>query len=262
MLVTNQNIIEKIMSISESDIKSLVSNTSYSPLSIPKLEEYLLACCKGEVVYIFDAIRTLIKLYQLFPVPVTTPGNDDPSAAGSNNASAAKAIRYTNVGYACLLAMYEYPNSTDLLALSYMIPQMITLKEPCCTVYKCAEQLKSCHFDEFWKLYHNSLLNSTDPIVRNVANRSIRRIQESILMVLALSYKVAPLHTVQKACGIDVMMDCHDVIYQPKSDSVIESASDQTVIFKPSNDNTKRQRVYQEGVSFGTISTLLNKIAQ
>jgi hypothetical protein len=247
------------MTISESDIRSLVSNTSYSPLSIPKLEEYLLACCKGEVNYIFDAIRTLIKLYQLFPVPSSPSDNN--SSISNPNAVAAKAIRYTNIGYACLLAMCEYPNTTDLLALSYMIPQIITLKEPCCTVYKCADQLKSCHFDEFWKLYQNSLLNSTDPIARNVANRLIRRMQESILVVLALSYKVAPLRIVQKAIGADVV-EYHDVIHKPSKDSVVESVQDQNVIFKASLDNTKRQRVYQEGVSFGTVSTLLQKIAQ
>lgn len=251
------------MTVSESDIRSLVSNTSYSPLSISKLEEYLLACCNGEVIYMFDAIRTLVKLYQLFPIP-TSP-NDEGVAASGNAATTAKTIRYTNIGYACLLALYEYPNSTDLLALSYMIPQMITsLKEPCCNVYKCIDQLKLCQYNEFWKIYNNTLLNSMDPIVKKVSTRNIHRIQESIIYVIALTYKSASLTMVKKACGIDVIGASynHDIINKPSKDSVIESVNQEVVTFKSSSDNTKRQRVYQEGVSFNTISTLLQKITQ
>jgi hypothetical protein len=46
-----------------------------------------------------------------------------------------------------------------------------------------------------------------------------------------------------------------------KSPAIV-SASDSSVVFVGTPDNTKRQRVYQEGVSFNAVSSLLNKMAQ
>lgn len=230
------------MAPSESDIRSLITNTSYTASSISPLEEYLKLCCEGNIVYIFDAIRTLVKLYQLFPM---------------NDVEATKNIRNVNIGYACMLALLEYPNSTDLLALSYLIPQTVTLKEPCSSIFKCSEHLKSCHFSEFWKVYTSSLVTCSDPIIQQLATKSIGLMQQSILTVLALSYKIAPTPVVMAACNVPSNLEAIT-----KSSTVVDSITSDSVVFKATPDNTKRQRVYQEGVSFTTISSLLQKMAQ
>jgi hypothetical protein len=47
---------------------------------------------------------------------------------------------------------------------------------------------------------------------------------------------------------------------QSLSSPVVESVTETTVVFLPTVDNTKRQRVYQEGVSFSTVSALIQKM--
>jgi hypothetical protein len=141
--------------------------------------------------------------------------------------------------------------------LLYMIPQTLTLKEPCSHIFKCADQLKACNFAEFWKIYNNSVITISDPVIQTLATQSVSRLQASIMGVLALSYKKAPVDVVKTACNIDSV----EVAVVSNSDFV-ESVTADSVFFKASADNTKRQRVYQEGVSFATISSLLSKIAQ
>jgi len=224
---------------SESDVRSILT-ASYSPSSVPKLEEYLMAACRGDAPYIFDAVRTLVKLYQLFP-----------------STSSPK-----NIGYACLLTLLQgYCNdssSTDLLALSYLIPVSsgVAKEEPCFTIFKCSEHLIACHFAEFWKVYA-SLQNSSDTVVQEMAAKFIPNIQAAILAVLALSYKEAPAAIVLTALNVDKVTAVNSL-----KSPVVASISQDTVVFVATADNTKRQRVYQEGVGFSAVSSLLNKIAQ
>lgn len=200
---------------------------------VQPLEEYLAAQASGEAPYMFDAIRTLVKLYQLFP----------------EHSKEELTVR------AYMLAMLEYP-STDNLALSYMIPQPILSKDICASIQTCLSHLSACQFSDFWKSYE-SLESSSDSVIAAVAKRSVQRLQASILHVLALTYKEAPTSVVSKALrGISAAE-----IAALKS-PVVKSASAEGVVFEPSADNTKREKVYQEGVSFATIGSLLSKISQ
>lgn len=222
-----------IMAPSESDIRKLLTSTSYSPTLVQPLEEYLDAQFHGKAPYYFDAVRTLMKLYQLFPEYSTEE---------------VQARAY-------LLALLEYPK-TDLLALSYMIPQAVLNKEPCATMQKCAQHLNSCHFDKFWEVYGNW---TNEAAFQVPLPRAESRLQQAILQVLSLSYKEAPISVVQKALNLS------DSASIPASD-VVEKVEERDgrnlVLFVATPDNTKRQRVYQEGISFHTISNLLQKIAQ
>ena len=219
---------------SENDIRTLLSSQSYSTSMVQPLEEYLAAQAAGDAPYMFDAVRTLVKLYQLFP-------------EHSNEEWTVRAY---------MLAMLEYPGSTDNLALSYMIPQPILSKDVCASIQTCLSHLSACQFADFWKNYE-SLESSSDSVICSVAKRSVQRLQASILQVLALTYKEAPTSVVSKALrGISA-----DDIAALKS-PVVKSASADSVVFEASADNTKREKVYQEGVSFSTIGSLLSKISQ
>lgn len=221
------------MAPSQEDIRTLVSSQSYSVSMVQPLEEYLAAQASGEAPYMFDAVRTLVKLYQLFP----EQSKEDVTVQ------------------AYMLAMLEYP-STDTLALAYMIPQPILSKGDCASIQTCLSQLSACQFSDFWKSYE-SLESSTDLVIANVAKRSVQRLQMSILQVLALTYKEAPSSVVSKTLrGIKA-----DEIASLNSPCVKSSSAD-GVVFEASADNTKREKVFQESVNFATIGSLLSKISQ
>jgi translation initiation factor 3 subunit K len=221
------------MAPTESEIRSLLAAQSYSANSLPQLEAYLAAVASGQAPYIFDANRTLVKLYQFYP----------------------KKSNEKNIAHACMLALLNYP-ATDLLALSYLIPLATFTAEPFATIGKCSEQLDSCEFTEFWKTFA-LLQKSPDAAIQSLAASAVGKLQGSILSTLALSYKQAPALVVLTALNATAVND----ISQLKN-SVVESVSQDTVVFVASADNTKRKRVYQEGVNFTAISSLMAKMGQ
>jgi hypothetical protein len=214
------------------EIKTLVASGPKST-SLPQLEAYLDAQTSGSVPYEADAVRYLVKTYQLFP--------------GTMNES--------KVAYACMLALLEGYPSTDILALSYMIPIAVQKTEPCATVLECASQLEACQFVAFWKTYEK-LKSSEDPVIAVFAKNSIVKLQGAILDVLALSYKDAPTQVVLSALNAS-----SPALVTALEHSSVEYVNDSTVSFQATVDNTKRQRVYQEGVTYAAITSLMNQIA-
>ena len=51
----------------ESEVRAALLQGSYRPGMIAPLEDYLAAAVAGAAPYVSDAVRTLVKLYQLFP---------------------------------------------------------------------------------------------------------------------------------------------------------------------------------------------------
>lgn len=211
---------------------------SYSPAAVPKLEAYLESACRGDAPYNFDAVRTLVKLYQLFP------------AAAAANAK-------KNIGYACLLALLYGENQDDLLALQYMIPTATQKEEPCASVNRCASLFRACLFADFWQTFNSTLVNNSDAVVQQVCQAAVPAVRQSILAVVALTYKEAPMAVVLAALGTDA-----SVSSEISSSPVVASVTADTVTFVATPDNSKRQRVFQEGVSFQTVSSLLHKMTQ
>ena len=213
---------------SESEIRSLLASARrYSPSSAPQLESYVKAMSSNDAPYLFDAIRILIKLYQQHP----SIAKSDVMAAGF------------------MLALTQYP-STDLLALSYLIPPAVLAAEPCASIQAAADQLQACQFATFWETCQNT------PALQTLLSAGARRrLQTAILSVLACTYKEAPTALVLQALQASSTKDL-------EGEAAVESANDTSVVFVSTADNTKRQRVYQKGVNFSTISSLLTEIAQ
>ena len=185
---------------------------------IPKLEEFVDAQVQGHQEYLFEANHRLIKLYQLF---------------SKHN------VEY--IAKICCLALSSYP-STDLLALTYMIPVHILKDETSIlpAITECSKLLQNCQFQEFWtKSQSLTYLDSG-------------KLRSGILDVLALSYKEAPLEVVTKA------IHSQDVGAHPS----VESVTSSHVVFVSTANNTHRERVYQEGVSYASVSSLMAKMAQ
>ena len=111
-------------------------------------------------------------------------------------------------------------------------------------LFSCAELLDSCRFSEFWTVY-KELESNAD--VSNLVKSSKEKLCESIASVLALSYRSAPLDFVQGALN------------EKDVSKYVEKVDGTIVYFTATADNTKRGRVFQEGVTFKEISSLIYK---
>lgn len=222
------------MAPSASEIDALLRQ-SYAPSMVAPLEAYLPLMLSGEADYHANAVRTLVKLYQLFP-------------STSNE---------TNIGYCCLLALLAYQNESsteDLLAIGYLVPHPMTLREPLATIRRCADQLDACQFTNFWTSLA-ALTSSSDAMIALASQAAVPALQAAILSALALTYKTAPTSVVMESLHVN---DPGQFTAHP----AVASTDSTTVVFTAGAENTKRQRVFQEGVSFTTITGLLQKMAQ
>ena len=113
----------------------------------------------------------------------------------------------------------------------------------------CAELLDSCQFSEFWGIFKTL---EGDSNLKSLASGATGKLRQSIVNVLALSYRSAPLTIVTAALD----MEDSAAIAKFENVEVVEGGS---VNFVPTTDNTKRDRVFQEGVNFSAISNLLSK---
>jgi hypothetical protein len=171
----------------------------------------------------FDAVRTLVKLYLLFPATY----------------SPSKASR------CFLLALLQYP-STDLLALTYMTPN------PPKAILSAGDLLDACQFHDFWKVYDDL---ASDVDLAPIVTGSRVSLQGSILNVLALTFISAPASVVLTCCNASSLKEANGTFL--RSHPAVQSVTDDRVIFKPTSDNTKRQRVFQEGISYPALARQL-----
>jgi hypothetical protein len=225
----------------EAEIQALVDSSSpYSPSNKPKLEAYLRAQATGNAAYSFEANRILMKLYQFFP---TTASVDDKEKERNNSA------------LALLLALLQYPNTTDFLALACIVPDRLKSQEPCASIVQCADALDGCQYVEFWKLWKNLEGNTPAAIACVPLAQHHAPLQVAIGGVLALTYRTAPLKLVLAA------LDTGDLTSRADLKALVESVDASNVYFVATPDNTKRNRVFQD-VDFSSISNLMSKIAK
>jgi hypothetical protein len=107
----------------------------------------------------------------------------------------------------------------------------------------CFELLDACKFKEFWTIF-KELEGNAD--LKAVVKPD--QIRQGIVDVLALSYRAAPIEVVKIALNVDSV----DASY-----TNVESVSATEVVFVATPDNTKRSRVFQEGVKFSAISSFV-----
>jgi hypothetical protein len=108
--------------------------------------------------------------------------------------------------------------------------------------------LDSCKFQEFWGEYEKLEANSD---LKSFVASSANKLRQGIVQVLALSYRAAPLAVVHAALHTDSI----DASMSP----IIQAVTSDQVEFCPTPDNTKRHRVFQEGVKLTSISNIVVK---
>ena len=213
-------------------IKALLAQSPYSTSNQAQLEAFVDAQAAGTAPYDMDANRSLLKIYQFVP-------------QNSNQSKIAMIL---------LLSLLEFP-STDCLALSYLLPEKLSKVEPIASILHCASLLDSCKFDEFWKAYGG--IAESDGSLKSLldSNKGTERLQRAVVNVLALSYRTAPLATVLNALNVKSGGDISKL-----SHPNVESVTAETVSFAPTADNTKRNRVFQEGVNFSAIASMMARV--
>jgi hypothetical protein len=237
------------MSTSEemNKIRTLLNAQSYSTSMIQPLEDYLSRMCAGTSPYMFDAVRTLIKLYTLFP----------------SNDSIRKNKILDNMGLACLLALTYGSANRDIITLRFMIPTTYVPKDNVnvvSQVFHCAALYDSASFVDFWMSYTTSFVNDItsklttelDTTIQQLAKASIPTLQRSILLVLSGTYQQAPMAIVVQALNVTDMKD----VTAQNPDIIVSNDTD-TVTFISTCDNTQRHRSFQENINYSTVSNLM-----
>lgn len=221
---------------SASEINSFLASDAFSADLVPTFEEYIAAQVSGQIPYHADAVRRLVKLYQLFP-------------------STSKA---DNVAQCLLLAMLQFPNPTDFLSLKYIIPNSTMNQEPCSSIKTCFEELEACRFARFWEYLETLKSENSDSIANFLTEKVHQQLQGAILQVLSFTYKEAPANSVVLPALNVKSLDAVKALHHPS----VESVTSDAVVFQSTPDNTKRQRKYQESLHFDAVCALMSKISQ
>lgn len=212
-------------------VKALLAKSPYSASNQATLEAYVDAQAAGEAPYYMDANRFLLKLYQFVP----SSRNDE------------------KVALILMLALLEFP-STDVLAFQYLIPDKVQKSEPCASILTCVRLLESCKFNEFWLAFRG--IEGSDAVKALVSGKSTEKLQRAIVEVLALTYRSASLDKVLSALSLPSADELSKLNHP-----CVESVGGEKVVFVATADNTKRKRVFQEGVNYAAIASMMAKVS-
>ena len=112
---------------------------------------------------------------------------------------------------------------------------------------RCYDLLDACKFQDFWTLWKELEGSYSDLKTLIQPDQSLR---QGILDVLARCYRAAPMSVVLTALNLESL--------DPSSyPTQIESLTETEAVFVATADNTKRTRVFQEGLKFSAISTFV-----
>lgn len=233
---------------SPSEISNLLETRTYDPNIVPQLESYLHSQIqsgnKQPNPYNFQANRTLVKLYQFFP----------------------NMAKVENLILVELLALV-YGNdaqeaSVDFGALGCLISEAVKKEEPFPALIRCAELLDSCQFAAFWAAYNTTIVESSGyyPRVSELArsNHAKTSLRRSILNNLSLAYQSSATTGVLAQLNLDTTDQLKTFVTQ-HTDGIVEEVRADKVVFVSKTQNTKREKVYQEGggVDYATIRNLM-----
>lgn len=236
------------MSLSASEVATLLKKERFNPDIIPQLESYLVSQVQQDnadapsAAYDPDANRALIKLYQFFP-----------QKANTQNILLAETL-------ALVYGASSKEGSLDFGSLGCLINESHKKDEPYPTLIQCAELQDSCQFTEFWTVYHSIATNSGDYELVSKLTKSAHAknaLRKSILNTLSLAFKTTKLSYVLEQ--LDMKTDEVDAVLG-KVNTVVEKVNtdSDSICFCDNVENTKRDKVNQEGgIDFAMIRGLV-----
>jgi len=133
---------------------------------------------------------------------------------------------------------------------------------------RCSELLENCQFPEFWSTYSQLLTTGSSPssaLLHDAAKGSQDKIRLAILSVLALSYREIPVAVALPSLNFTSYKDMEafrmrnpaEVAMLVEDASSSDSDRSASIRFLPTLDNTKRSRVYKEGIHLESVATLI-----
>lgn len=232
------------MTLSVSEVATLLKKDKFNPDIIPQLESYLVSQVQQDgadapaAPYNFDANRALIKLYQFFP-----------QKAKIENILLAESL-------ALVYGTATKEGSLDFGSLGCLISESLKKEEPYPTLIRCADLLDSCQFTEFWTVFHSIVEADDCELVSKLSKSTHAKnaLRKSILNALARTFKSTKLSYVLEQLG-----DETDAFLKQQTSIVekVDSDSD-SIIFYDTVGNTKRDKVNQEGgIDYGMIRGLV-----
>lgn len=241
-----------------SRITTLLSESAYDPSIVPELQSYVklqiqsLTSNNNDSPYHFDGNRTLIKLYQFFP-----------HLSDENS-----------ISLILFLSLLEYPN-TDFSALCCLVPDKIQTRHDSVVMalVNSSELLEGCEFAEFWKVYFElgavsssdeggsdgDVVKVTKSVLADIVScpSVVDKLRCAIWKVLIVTYRAAPLDMILKSLYLKDKGDLEALARREEEvGKQLERVSEEMVYFAATEENTKKSRVFKEGVKFDVIAGL------
>lgn len=209
---------------------SVLGDGLYTQEKVKPLEEYLLQQV-ADGSYDFEANKTLLKLYLLYP-PLANQ---------------------EKVETILLKALLNLP-ATDFTLLLYILPEKLQTDETVLTIKDAAEALETARYANFW-----SILNSRGPVFAAIPTwkDDIRKI---ILVVHAATYQSVDKAHIADGVGL-TGAELETFLKAQANGGVVASVEEDRVVFAANKENQPRVRKFKEKVDLQNMLGILNRLA-
>lgn len=146
----------------------LIENAPYEASTESVLVEYVLEEFNGTKPYSFDANKALMKIYQI----------------NANNA------RVDIVSKIMALSLMNLPSS-DLLAITYLIPRKIASDETIELILKRSDLLERGQYNEFWQSYPDGEIFSSPNFIKAIKSFILINISDTFKSITKDHFKAA-----------------------------------------------------------------------
>ncbi|CAM9513889.1 unnamed protein product [Chrysoparadoxa australica] len=208
----------------------IVQHEYFDHRAVPQLEEYL----KEQVntnTYDFEANKALLKLYQFFPDLCNTE----------------------MVALVMAKATMNLPR-TDLLALSYFVPEQATQNEPVSALKKSAVALESAKFAEFWGIVSTSL----ESFLAKVPGFK-EQIRLFIASALSVTFQSIARDAFAESLGLTEPAQV-DAFVKDNSEMLSASPDGKRIKFQLNEFNQSQPKRFRESIEFDRILRVVQSL--
>jgi len=210
------------------NILNLIETAPYDETTEIALTEYVLEEFNGTKPYSFDANKALMKIYQI----------------NANNA------RADIVSKIMALSLMNLPSS-DLLAITYLIPRKIASDETIESILKRSDLLERGQYNEFWQSYPQGEIFSSSSFISAIRNFILTNISDTFKTITKEHFK--------SALGLK---DNEVNSFVDANKSIITSCVGDSIIFAPKSTHTVKASNENESLVVGEILRIVNSVRE
>ena len=210
------------------NILSLIENSPYDESTEKALTEYVLEEFNGTKPYLFEANKALMKIYQI----------------NANNTKADIVARIM------ALSLMNLPSS-DLLAITYLIPRGIASDTVIETLLKRSDLLERGQYNEFWQSYPQTEIFSSPSFIKAIRNFILTNISDT--------FKSITKEHFQSALGLK---DNEVNAFVDANKSLISSSAGDSISFVAKSTHSVKAANENEGLVVGEILRIVNSVRE